>query len=88
MYTSTPFNVKALKLLVAEAGSAKLSGDYNASWEAGGDEDEDDDDDDDDGAEWEDDGPAFLMSGPKPADEFGFLSGAYALYFSQSRVIC
>lgn len=74
---------------MAEAGSAKLSGDYNASWEAGADDDEDEDDDDeDDGAEWEDDGPAFLKSGPKPADEFGFLSGVYALHSPKGRVAC
>jgi hypothetical protein len=72
-YSSIPFNVKALKLLVAEAGAAKQSGDYNASWEQ---DDGEEDEDEDDGAEWEDDGPAFLKTGPKPTDEFGFLSGA------------
>lgn len=74
-YSSIPFNVKALKLLVAEAGAAKQSGDYNASWEQ--DDGEEEDGDEDDGADWEDDGPAFLKTGPKPTDEFGFLSGAF-----------
>lgn len=79
-YSSIPFNVKALKLLVAEAGAAKQSGDYNASWEQ--EAEEEDDDGDGDGADWEDDGPAFLKTGPRPTDEFGFLSGAPCSLFA------
>lgn len=72
-FSSIPFPLKALKLILVETKTSKASDDYNTSWDLD-DDDEDDDDDGGDDGDWADDGPSLMKN--KPVDEFGFLSGS------------